>query len=152
MPPSGFAPGAARPAGAGSRRSGIGERGTHTFLVPADLAAVLAAVQDGRVRIPGSLRQVLLGAAPVLPPLLRRAAAVLPGVEFLAAYGMTEILPRPPGSRPGVDDAGRLVVGGANLPRGYLGDPPSAGPRKHLRVISRESRTAGSSSPDGPPK
>jgi acyl-CoA synthetase (AMP-forming)/AMP-acid ligase II len=87
---------------------------------------------------------VLLGAAPVLPPLLRRATAALPGVEFLAVYGMTEILPvaiataaeklahRGPGDLvgaplPGVrartDDAGRLVVAGANLARGYLGEP-----------------------------
>ena len=111
--------------------------------MPADLAAVLDAVERGEVDLPGSLRQVLLGAAPVLPPLLRRARAVLPGVEFLAVYGMTEILPvavataeeklaHPgpgdlvgaplPGVRARVDDEGRLVVGGANLGH-YLGEP-----------------------------
>ncbi|MDN5931509.1 MAG: acyl--CoA ligase [Pseudonocardia sp.] len=138
MPPYGFAP-AARPDELATGLAGA----THTFLVPADLAAVLDAVRDGRVALPDSLRQVLLGAAPVLPPLLRRATAALPGVEFLAVYGMTEILPVAiataaeklahrgpgdlvgtplPGVRARVDDEGRLVVAGANLARGYLGE------------------------------
>jgi acyl-CoA synthetase (AMP-forming)/AMP-acid ligase II len=142
MPPYGFAP-AARPDELAAGLLGA----THTFLVPADLAAVLDAVRDGRVALPDSLRQVLLGAAPVLPPLLRRATAALPGVEFLAVYGMTEILPVAiataaeklahrgpgdlvgaplPGVRARVDDEGRLVVAGANLARGYLGGPDLA--------------------------
>lgn len=144
MPPYGFAP-AARPdelaRGLGAEVGG--QRATHTFLVPADLAAVLDAVERGEVALPDSLRQVLLGAAPVLPPLLRRARAALPGVEFLAVYGMTEILPvaiataeeklaHPgpgdlvgaplPGVRARIDGEGRLVVGGANLGH-YLGEP-----------------------------
>ncbi|WP_240157222.1 class I adenylate-forming enzyme family protein [Pseudonocardia broussonetiae] len=144
MPPYGFAP-AARPdeLARGLAAEVGGQRATHTFLVPADLAAVLDAVERGQVALPGSLRQVLLGAAPVLPPLLRRARAALPGVEFLAVYGMTEILPvaiataeeklaHPgpgdlvgaplSGVRARVDDEGRLVVGGANLGH-YLGEP-----------------------------
>ena len=139
MPPFGFAP-AARP---DELARGL-EGATHTFLVPADLAAVLDAVERGEVALPRSLRRVLLGAAPVLPPLLRRGCAALPGVEFLAVYGMTEILPVAiataaeklahrgpgdlvgaplPGVRARVDAAGRLVVAGANLARGYLGGP-----------------------------
>ncbi len=142
MPPYGFAP-AARPDELA--RGLIGA--THTFLVPADLAAVLDAVDAGRVTLPTSLRQVLLGAAPVLPPLLRRAGTALPDVEFLAVYGMTEILPVAiataaeklahrgpgdlvgaplPGVRVRIDDAGRLVVAGSNLARGYLGEPDRA--------------------------
>ena len=115
------------------------EGATHTFLVPSDLAAIL----DSGVALPRSLRQVLLGSAPVLPPLLRRARAALPGVELLAVYGMTEILPvaiataeeklahdgdllgRPlPGVRARVAEDGELMVSGPNLCRGYLGSPP----------------------------
>lgn len=88
MPPYGFAPGA-RPDQLARDLVGA----THTFLVPADLDSVLDGVEAGEVALPVSLRQVLLGSAPVLPPLLRRARAALPDVEFLAVYGMTEILP-----------------------------------------------------------
>jgi acyl-CoA synthetase (AMP-forming)/AMP-acid ligase II len=139
MPPYGFAP-AARPAELARGLSGA----THTFLVPADLAGVLDAVERGEVALPSSLRQVLLGAAPVLPPLLRRATALLPDVEFLAVYGMTEILPVAvttaaeklahagpgdllgtplPGVGVRVDERGELHVTGPNLARGYLGGP-----------------------------
>jgi acyl-CoA synthetase (AMP-forming)/AMP-acid ligase II len=139
MPPYGFAP-AASPAELARGLAGA----THTFLVPADLAAVLDAVERGDVALPSSLRQVLLGAAPVLPPLLRRATALLPRVEFLAVYGMTEILPVAvatageklayagpgdllgaplPGVGVRVDEHGELHVTGPNLARGYAGDP-----------------------------
>ncbi len=144
LPPHGFAPGA-RPDQLAAGLAGA----THTFLVPADLAAVLDAVEAGAVALPASLRQVLVGAAPVLPPLLRRARAALPDVELLAVYGMTEILPvavataeeklaHPgPGDLVGaplpgvvvrVDADGRLVVAGPNLARGHLAELDRGGP------------------------
>ncbi|MCI2421761.1 acyl--CoA ligase [Saccharopolyspora sp. K220] len=140
MPRYGFSP----TADLSSVASGL-STATHTFLVPADLATLLDAAERGDVAWPHSLRQVLLGAAPVLPPLLRRAQAALPGVEFLAVYGMTEILPiavtsaadklsyqgegdlvgEPlPGVRARVAEDGELVVSGPNMCRGYLGQPP----------------------------
>jgi acyl-CoA synthetase (AMP-forming)/AMP-acid ligase II len=140
MPPYGFTPGAS-PAELARGLAGA----THTFLVPADLAAVLDAVEAGRVRLPSGLRQVLLGAAPVLPSLLARATAAMPDVEFLAVYGMTEILPVAiataaeklahhgpgdlvgaplPGVAARVGPDGELLVRGPNLARGYLGAPP----------------------------
>ncbi|CCH31121.1 class I adenylate-forming enzyme family protein [Actinosynnema sp. NPDC047251] len=134
MPPYGFAP-SADPAAVAAGLAGA----THTFLVPADLAVIL----DSGVALPGSLRQVLLGSAPVLPPLLKRAQRALPDVEFLAVYGMTEILPvaiatadekighggdllgRPlPGVSARLAPDGELLVSGPNLCRGYLGEPP----------------------------
>nr|WP_052477838.1 class I adenylate-forming enzyme family protein [Kibdelosporangium sp. MJ126-NF4]CEL14364.1 Long-chain-fatty-acid--CoA ligase [Kibdelosporangium sp. MJ126-NF4]CTQ88730.1 Long-chain-fatty-acid--CoA ligase (EC 6.2.1.3) [Kibdelosporangium sp. MJ126-NF4] len=109
---------------------------THTILVPTDLADMLGT-------LPSSLRQVMLGSAPVLPPLLRRARQAMPDVEFLAVYGMTEILPVSvataeeklqhrgdllgtplPGVNARVAADGELLVSGANLCRGYLGAPP----------------------------
>ncbi|WP_412540815.1 class I adenylate-forming enzyme family protein [Longispora sp. K20-0274] len=137
MPPYGFAP------GADPARYAAGLRGaTHAFCVPADLAVLL----DAGIRAPG-LRHLLIGGAPVLPPLLRRAREAFPGTEILAVYGMTEILPiaiatageklsHPgpgdligaplPGVRATIAPDGELLVSGPNLCRGYLGEPPLA--------------------------
>ncbi|MEV6523415.1 class I adenylate-forming enzyme family protein [Longispora sp. NPDC051575] len=134
MPPYGFAP-AADPVRYGAGLAGA----THAFCVPADLAVLL----DAGVRAPG-LRHLLIGGAPVLPPLLRRAREAFPDTEILAVYGMTEILPiaiataeeklahTGPGDlvgaplpkvRVAVAEDGELVVAGPNLCRGYLGQP-----------------------------
>ncbi|MFD6110642.1 class I adenylate-forming enzyme family protein [Streptomyces yangpuensis] len=140
MPPYGFAP-AADPV-----RYAAGLHGaTHTFCVPADLPTVLDAVERGEATVPTTLRYLVLGGAPVLPGLLRRAARTLPGVTVLAVYGMTEILPVAvatgadklaydgPGDLLGTPlpsvtvrtaPDGELLVSGPNLCRGYLGRPP----------------------------
>ncbi|MFC9998427.1 class I adenylate-forming enzyme family protein [Nocardia sp. NPDC127526] len=117
---------------------------THAFFTPADLAVVLNTIESGRLTAPTTLREVSLGGAPVTTALLRRARAALPDCEFLAIYGMTEILPvaitsgtaklafedaGDPLGAPvtGVDarlaDDGELILSGPNLCRGYLGEP-----------------------------
>lgn len=132
MPPFGFSP-AADPARFARGLAGA----THTFLVPADLAAMLDSLP--------ALRCLMVGAAPVTPALLRWARQALPGTEILAVYGMTEIPPVAiataeekiaaaglgdlvgpplPGIRARVAEDGELVVSGPNLCRGYLGQPP----------------------------
>lgn len=63
-----------------------------SFLVPADVTALLDAVERGRVR-PVGPRTMLVGGAPVTPALLRRAQRLLPGTRWAGVYGMTEILP-----------------------------------------------------------
>ncbi|MTE16578.1 class I adenylate-forming enzyme family protein [Nocardia aurantiaca] len=118
---------------------------THTFFTPADLAVVLDAIEAGRLIAPTHLEEISLGGAPVTTALLRRARAALPDTDFLAIYGMTEILPAaitsgadklafegsgdplgPPVE--GVDarlaDDGELILSGPNLCRGYLGEAP----------------------------
>ncbi|GGV03213.1 fatty-acyl-CoA synthase [Streptomyces albospinus] len=140
MPPYGFAP-ATDPARFTRGLAGA----THAFCVPADLPAVLGAVERGETELPASLRHLALGGAPVLPGLLRRAARVLPRVRFLAVYGMTEMVPVAvatgrqklahtgpgdllgtplPGVRLRTAPDGELLVSGPNLCRGYLGEPP----------------------------
>ena len=140
MPRYGFAP-AADPVRYAAGLAGA----THTFCVPTDFAAVLDSIADGRVSPPDSLRYVLLGGAPVLPELLRRARALLPVPEVLSVYGMTEIVPVAvatadeklcyrgpgdpvgaplPGVRVSLAGDGELMVSGPNLCRGYLGEPP----------------------------
>ncbi|NWF31341.1 acyl--CoA ligase [Streptomyces sp. PKU-EA00015] len=140
MPPYGFAP-AAAPARFARGLAGA----THAFCVPADLPAVIEAVERGAAAVPASLRHLVLGGAPVLPGLLRRAAEALPHVNVLAVYGMTEIVPVAvatgrqklahegpgdllgtplPGVRVRTAPDGELLVSGPNLCRGYLGGPP----------------------------
>ncbi|MFC4375263.1 class I adenylate-forming enzyme family protein [Nocardia halotolerans] len=116
---------------------------THAFYTPADLAVALDALETGAVPAPPQLRQVALGGAPVTASLLRRAQQSLPGTEFLAIYGMTEILPVAVASgaaklahdgdllgapvrgvQARIADDGELVLAGPNLCRGYLGAPP----------------------------
>ena len=120
---------------------------THTFCVPADFGPVLDAIAAGRVPVPPHLRTVLLGGAPVTAGVLRRAREILPGVEVLSVYGMTEIVPVAaataaeklahdgpgdlagtllPGVRARLGDDGELLVKGPNLCRGYLGEPDLA--------------------------
>ncbi|HEU5108694.1 MAG TPA: class I adenylate-forming enzyme family protein [Micromonosporaceae bacterium] len=64
-------------------------RPTHVFLVPADAARVL----DALPAWPVGIRGVWLGAAPVVPALLRRVRAAAPDAEVLSIYGMTEAAP-----------------------------------------------------------
>ncbi|MFD0903406.1 class I adenylate-forming enzyme family protein [Actinomadura sediminis] len=116
-------------------------RATHTFCVPVHLAEIL----DAAPELPGTLRHVLLGAAPAPPALLRRAVAAAPSAEVLSVYAMTEILPVAiasaeeklafdgpgdllgaplPGVAARVADDGELLLSGPNLCRGHLGAEP----------------------------
>lgn len=63
-----------------------------TYLVPADLTALLDAVEAGAVLAVGP-RVALVGGAPVTRALLERATRVLPATRWVGVYGMTEILP-----------------------------------------------------------
>ncbi|WP_369215582.1 class I adenylate-forming enzyme family protein, partial [Streptomyces flavofungini] len=140
MPPHGFAP-ATDPGRFARGLCGA----THAFCVPADLPAVVGAVERGEAALPTTLRHIVLGGAPVLPGLLSRAARALPEVDFLAVYGMTEMVPvavatgRDKTEYTGLGDLlgtplpgiavrtaadGELHVSGPNLCRGYLGEPP----------------------------
>lgn len=118
---------------------------THAFFTPADLAVVLGAIESGRLTVPRGLHEISLGGAPVTTALLRRARTALPECDFLAIYGMTEILPvaitsglaklefEGAGDPLGVPvhgvtariaGDGELILSGPNLCRGYLGEAP----------------------------
>ena len=63
---------------------------THTFLVPAVLAALLAAGEKAIAALSG-LTYLLYGAAPMPLPMLRQALAAWPGLNFVQVYGLTEL-------------------------------------------------------------
>jgi olefin beta-lactone synthetase len=133
---------------------------TGTYLVPADVTALLDAVEDGRLPARGP-RVALVGGAPVTRALLERATRVLPGIRWVGVYGMTEILPvavveaddklafdgdgdlvgRPLPAVDtrldrGVEDdgVGELVLGGPSLMAGYLHDLDGGGPGASVRA------------------
>ncbi|WP_241661390.1 AMP-binding protein [Thermomonospora catenispora] len=124
----------------------VARRGvTHAFCVPVHLARMLEETD----RLPGTLRYLLLGSAPVSPGVLRRAlAAAGEGTEILSVYAMTEMLPVSiagaeeklahwdrgadgdllgaplPGVSARVAADGELLLRGPNTCLGYLGEPP----------------------------
>ncbi|MDP9848051.1 class I adenylate-forming enzyme family protein [Streptosporangium lutulentum] len=113
-------------------------RATHTFAVPVHLDRLLRETP----KLPGTLRYLLLGAAPAPPGVLRRAIEA--GPEVLSVYAMTEALPiaiasareklaqfegdllGAPLSGIGVRiaDDGELFVSGPHLAQRYLGEDP----------------------------
>ena len=62
---------------------------THVFVVPAVVQGLLAA-GDAAVQAMRGLRLLAYGAAPMPLPMLERALAALPDVDFVQVYGMTE--------------------------------------------------------------
>lgn len=122
------------------------------FAAPATLDAILTAL-DARPELTPALETIVLGGAPVLPPLLRRAFARFPDARIRAVYGMTEILPVAiadgasklaatgggdhvgrlvPSVAARIDD-GELVLSGPGLALGYLAELP-AHPLVELRT------------------
>ncbi len=68
---------------------GIMAGATHAFLVPAVVAALVAAGPDAMALF-GRLKAVGYGAAPMPLPVLRAAMEAWPDTEFQQVYGMTE--------------------------------------------------------------
>lgn len=113
-------------------------RATHTFAVPVHLDRLLRETP----RLPGTLRFLLLGAAPAPPGVLRRAIEA--GPEILSVYAMTEALPIAiasaeeklaqaggdllgvplPGVGVRIAEDGELFVSGPHLAQRYLGEEP----------------------------
>ena len=130
------------------------DRVTRLFLVPSLLSVLLEAIPDLGARLP-SLRVLVVSGEAFPPDLARRCLAALPGVRVVNELGATEycaelaaaaVTEEPAGDVPvgrplpgtelavvtadgsaaPVGVAGELAVGGAALPRGYLGED---GPR-----------------------
>lgn len=64
-----------------------------SFLVPADVTALLDVLEAGSAASAAGPAVLAVGAAPVTVALLERGRRVLPGTRWLAVYGATEILP-----------------------------------------------------------
>jgi acyl-CoA synthetase (AMP-forming)/AMP-acid ligase II len=124
------------------------ERVTHTLLVPTMIQMLIDHPSFDGSRDVSSLRTIMYGASPMPERLLERAMAAFPGVDFVQAYGMTELAPlatvcpalyqRPEnrhlGKRGSVGRAAvcielRIVDGeDGELPRGEVGEIAARGP------------------------
>jgi acyl-CoA synthetase (AMP-forming)/AMP-acid ligase II len=80
---------------AGRTRRLLQEHGvTHLFNVTADAQALAEHLASAGDTLPATVREVMIGAAPVRAGFLRRFQAVLwPGARAWCVYGMTELLP-----------------------------------------------------------
>lgn len=63
---------------------------THAFVVPTMLARIVAVLADDPGRRPPALRSLAYGGARMPLPVIERALELLPDVEFVNAYGLTE--------------------------------------------------------------
>lgn len=117
---------------------------THFFSVTAELQRLTDYLSDAGTKLPPSVREVWVGAAPVRRSFLKRLEAVVDSaVNIWCIYGMTEILPvarialrdklryRGDGDPVGtcvdgvaanVADDGELILSGPNLFDGYYGE------------------------------
>ena len=68
----------------------IASGATHAFVVPTVIHGVLAAGEQAITAF-GGLKKVGYGASPMPLPMLRKALAAWPNVEFIQVYGMTEL-------------------------------------------------------------
>jgi acyl-CoA synthetase (AMP-forming)/AMP-acid ligase II len=66
------------------------ERITHAMVVPTMLARIVEELESGTAPVPGHLRSLSYGGAPLSPAVLARALRLLPDAGFVNAYGLTE--------------------------------------------------------------
>jgi acyl-CoA synthetase (AMP-forming)/AMP-acid ligase II len=65
------------------------EHVTHAMIVPTMLIRIVSVLSDHRLELP-YLRHLAYGGGPMPVPVIRRALALLPQVDFVNAYGLTE--------------------------------------------------------------
>jgi acyl-CoA synthetase (AMP-forming)/AMP-acid ligase II len=118
-----------------------GERGvTHALLVPTMIDRLL---EEGALAAATGLRVLQYGGAPMHPSTLRRAVAVLPGVQLVQMYGQTEGSPL---TCLDATDHARAAAGDAEL----LGSVGRAVPGVELRVAAPDATGLGEVCARGP--
>ena len=71
-------------------RLSAAESVTHAFLVPTMLARIVAVLEADPSRRPPALRSLAYGGARMPRPVIERALDLMPEVDFVNAYGLTE--------------------------------------------------------------
>lgn len=133
-----------------------------TLLVPTMIQTLVDELTTRGPRALGTLRTIIYGASPMSEALLQRAIAALPHVEFMQAYGMTELAPvgtinRSHRTYGGSASARELRAAGhpfcctevrvvdergEEMPRGTVGEIVVRGPNVMLGYWNRPAETA----------
>jgi acyl-CoA synthetase (AMP-forming)/AMP-acid ligase II len=109
---------------------------THAFVVPTMLARILDALEAEPALHPPRLRHVAYGGGPIHRAVVERALRLLPGVDFVNAYGLTETsstvaLLGPEDHRAAIDSDDPAV-------RARLGSVGRALPGVEIRVVGED--------------
>lgn len=138
------------------------DRVTDTLLVPIMIQRLTDHLAANPEVDSSSLRRILYGASPIPEAVLDQAMERLPGIQFLQAYGMTELAPlatiNPPSSyteegrqqgkwrsagRAGLCTEIRIVdANGDELPRGTVGEVIVRGPNVMHGYLNNPEQTA----------
>ena len=135
-------------------QTAIEHRATHAFVVPTMLARIVETLETEPTLLPPALRHIAYGGGPIHLALVERALELLPDVNFVNAYGLTEtsstvallgpedhreaIASPDPAIRARLGSVGRPLPGieiqivdeeGAQLPAGEVGTITIAGPQ-----------------------
>jgi acyl-CoA synthetase (AMP-forming)/AMP-acid ligase II len=138
------------------------DRVTDTLLVPVMIQLLTDRLAANQHIDTSSLRRILYGASPIPEAVLDRAMNMLPGIQFLQAYGMTELAPlatiNPPSSytkegrengkwrsagRAGLCTEIRIVdANGGEVSRGTVGEVIVRGPNVMQGYLNKPEQTA----------
>lgn len=138
------------------------DRITDTLLVPVMIQLLTDKLAANPDIDTSSLRRILYGASPIPEAVLDRAMKMLPGIQFLQAYGMTELSPlatiNPPSSytkqgrengkwrsagRAGLCTEIRIAdANGDEVPRGTVGEVIVRGPNVMQGYLNKPEQTA----------
>jgi acyl-CoA synthetase (AMP-forming)/AMP-acid ligase II len=138
------------------------DRATHVLLVPTMIQMLVDHPEVLAKHDLSSLACIVYGASPISEKLLDRAMAAFPGVDFIQAYGMTELSPlatvcparyhTPEGRKLGkLRSAGRagfctevriVDAQGREVPRGTVGEVAVRGPNVMLGYWNKPELTA----------
>jgi acyl-CoA synthetase (AMP-forming)/AMP-acid ligase II len=138
------------------------DRVTHVLLVPTMIQMMVDHPAMQQRRDLSALKTIVYGASPISEAVLERAMAALPGVDFVQAYGMTELAPvatvnpayyhTPEGRKLGkLRAAGRagycielriVDAEGREVPRGTVGEVVVRGPNVMQGYWNKPEQTA----------
>jgi len=109
---------------------------THAFVVPTMLGRILDAIEEDPALAPSGLRHVAYGGGPIHLAVVERALRLLPEVDFVNAYGLTETSSTVSVLAP--EDHRRALASGDPGVRARLGSAGRALPGIHLRIIGED--------------